>query len=245
VRILVAGANGFIGKNLLVTLARLDGVETLPITRNSTSEDLAMAAQRADFVFHLAGTNRSPDAREFTVGNVDSTRQLCAELAATGRQIPVVYSSSVQADRDNVYGQTKLAAEAVLKEYQAVTGSPIAMYRLPNVFGKWCRPNYNSAVATFCYNIARGLPIQVNDPDAQVTLAYVDDVIGSFVARLAGDSFLQRQSRELDHRCGGHRIEAGAVRHLCEFPADRGVLLRRAAIRGYPGRFRGDAQNHR
>ena len=191
-RILVTGANGFIGKNLLATLRRHDDVAVLPFTRESSGEALTAAARDADFVFHLAGVNRPPHADEFVTGNVGLTQQLCRALQATKRRIPVVYSSSIQAEQDNPYGRSKLGAEQALAQYAAETGAPVAIYRLPNVFGKWCRPNYNSAVATFCHNVARGLPIQINDPAAQVRLAYVDDVIAAFIAQLGGGSGLQQ-----------------------------------------------------
>lgn len=185
-RIVVTGANGFIGRNLLATLRRHDNVTLLPLTRESGGAALAGAARDADFVFHLAGVNRPPHADEFVTGNVELTQQLCRALQATKRRIPVVYSSSIQAEQDNPYGRSKLGAEQALAQYAAATGAPVALYRLPNVFGKWCRPNYNSAVATFCHNVARGLPIQINDPAAQVRLAYVDDVIAAFIGQLSG-----------------------------------------------------------
>jgi UDP-2-acetamido-2,6-beta-L-arabino-hexul-4-ose reductase len=146
--------------------------------------------QGVDFIFHLAGINRPQDQTEFVSGNVDLTRALCkavgAVAEATGKKIPIVYTSSSQADRDNAYGKSKLAAENVLFELQSLHVVPVHVFRLPNVFGKWCKPNYNSAVATFCHNIARGFPIQVNDPTAPVTLVYVDDVIERFMQLMDG-----------------------------------------------------------
>jgi UDP-2-acetamido-2,6-beta-L-arabino-hexul-4-ose reductase len=187
VRILVTGANGFIGKNLLATLRRHENVTVLPFTRESGGAALSAAARDADFVFHLAGVNRPTDAQEFVTGNVELTQQLCRALQATQRRIPVVYSSSIQAEQDNPYGRSKLGAEQALAQYAAASGAPVAIYRLPNVFGKWCRPDYNSAVATFCHNIARGLPIRIDNPAAPVRLVYVDDVIAAFIARLGAD----------------------------------------------------------
>jgi UDP-2-acetamido-2,6-beta-L-arabino-hexul-4-ose reductase len=187
VRILVTGANGFIGKNLLATLRRHENVVLLPCTRESTDAAVVAAAQDADFVFHLAGVNRPQHPDEFVAGNVELTQRLCGALQATQRRIPVVYSSSIQAEHDNPYGRSKLGAEQALAQYSAATGAAVAVYRLPNVFGKWCRPNYNSAVATFCHNIARDLPIRIDDPAAQVRLVYIDDVIAAFSTRLSGD----------------------------------------------------------
>jgi UDP-2-acetamido-2,6-beta-L-arabino-hexul-4-ose reductase len=182
-RVLVTGANGFIGKNLLVHL-REKGIECVPFTRDMTQRDLAAALKEVDFVFHLAGVNRPKDTAEFLEDNTNLTEQLCDLIRATGRQIPVLYTSSIQAEADNPYGVSKLAAEEALVALEKATGSPVYLYRLPNVFGKWSRPNYNSAVATFCYNIANDLAIQINDPDALVRLVYVDDVVVNFLCLL-------------------------------------------------------------
>lgn len=178
-RVLVTGANGFIGKNLIVLL-REKGVESVPYTHEMTPRDLVSALNDVDFVFHLAGINRPKNMAEFAEGNTRLTEQLCNLIRASGRQIPVLYASSIQAEADNPYGVSKLAAEEALVSLERDTGSPIYLYRLPNVFGKWSRPNYNSAVATFCYNIANDLPIQINDPDALVCLVYIDDVVRYF-----------------------------------------------------------------
>ena len=188
-RVLVTGTNGFIGKNLLVHLHE-QGIEAVPFTRDMTQHDLAVALVGADFVFHLAGVNRPKDVAEFAEGNTGLTEQLCGLIRESGRQIPVLYTSSIQAGSDNPYGLSKLAAEEALVMLERDTRSPVYLYRLPNVFGKWSRPNYNSAVATFCHNIANDLPIQINDPSALVRLVYVDDVVGNFLrileARPAG-----------------------------------------------------------
>ena len=184
-RVLVTGADGFIGKNLRVALAEREGFEVLPVTRATKAAELAQAAARVDAIVHLAGVNRPQDPAEFTRGNADFTEHLCDALRANGRGVPVAFASSIQAERDNPYGQSKRAAEKHLIAYAADTSAPVAIYRLANVFGKWCRPNYNSAVATFCHNIARGLPIQINDPAAEVRLVYVDDVVEEFLRFLA------------------------------------------------------------
>jgi len=190
-KVLITGANGFVGKNLLAHLAERKDVEVLPFTRESPLETLAAAVGQADFVFHLAGVNRPKDVAEFTEGNVGLTGALCDALRevarTTGRKVPVLYTSSIQAGRDNPYGTSKLEAERLLQAWQAETGAPVYIYRLANVFGKWCKPNYNSAVATFCHNIARGLPVQVNDPAAPVSLVYVDDVVDSFMQAMQGE----------------------------------------------------------
>jgi UDP-2-acetamido-2,6-beta-L-arabino-hexul-4-ose reductase len=182
-RVLVTGANGFIGKNLIVHLHE-QGIETVPFTRDMTLGDLAAALSGVDFVFHLAGINRPKDTAEFSEGNKGLTKQLCDLIRAGGRSIPVLYTSSIQAESDNPYGVSKLAAEEALVALERDTGSPVYLYRLPNVFGKWSRPNYNSAVATFCHNIANELPIQINEPASLVRLVYVDDVVKDFLRLL-------------------------------------------------------------
>ena len=192
-RVLITGANGFVGKNLILHLAERQDVQVHTFTSANDVELLPVLLQEADFVFHLAGVNRPKDTAEFMSGNLDLTQTLCRAVAAiaqsTGRKIRVVYTSSTQARRDNAYGASKRGAEEALFALRHAHCVPVYVFRLPNVFGKWCKPNYNSVVATFCHNIARGLPIQVNDPAAQVTLVYVDDVIARFVGLMdeAGD----------------------------------------------------------
>ena len=180
-RVLITGANGFVGKNLQLHLAEREDVDVLLFTRDHTQADLESLVTDADVVFHLAGINRPQDPAEFKQGNTDLTKALCDALQKANRVVPVVYSSSIQAAADNPYGTSKHAAENVLLDYEKETGAPVFIYRLANVFGKWARPNYNSAVATFCHNISQGLPIQVNDPSAHINLVYIDDVITSFL----------------------------------------------------------------
>lgn len=185
-KILVTGAQGFVGKNLLVHLRERAGIEAMQFVRGESMETLAALVARADFIFHLAGVNRPEDESEFETGNASLTRELCGAIERSGRRIPVVYTSSIQVVRDNVYGASKLAAEHALVDLADRCGVPLAVYRLPNVFGKWCRPNYNSAVATFCHNIAHDLPIHINDPSATLQLVYIDDVIAAFLTHLDG-----------------------------------------------------------
>lgn len=180
-KVLITGANGFVGKNLQLHLSERSDVEVSCFIREHDESDLQSLVADADIVFHLAGINRPKDPAEFKQGNTDLSQSLCEALQAANKKIPVVYSSSIQAAAENPYGDSKRAAEDELLAYAEKTGSPVFIYRLPNVFGKWARPNYNSAVATFCHNISQGLPIQVNDPSAQINLVYIDDVIASFL----------------------------------------------------------------
>ena len=179
-RVLVTGADGFIGKNLLLHFREMNTIECVSFTRSNHIDELPELLGGVDWVFHLAGINRPKSSGEFVKGNVGLTESLCTSIKATGRAIPVVLTSSIQADLDNDYAKSKRAAEETLLTLHKATGNPFFIYRLPNVFGKFARPNYNSAVATFCHNIARGLPIQVNDPSAVIPLVYIDDVVESF-----------------------------------------------------------------
>lgn len=189
-RVLITGARGFIGRNLVHHLARRENLEIATFNRDDAADELPRRLAGVDYVFHLAGVNRPQDPREFQVGNTKLTARLCqalrAEMGASGRMIPLVYTSSSQAERANPYGESKRGAEEELQRLAAETGATVHVFRLPNVFGKWCRPDYNSAVATFCHNIARDLPVTINDPSAPLRLVYVDDVIATFLRALDG-----------------------------------------------------------
>jgi len=181
VKILITGADGFIAKNLILRISEHKQHAVLPYSRANKIEDLAELVATADAVIHLAGVNRPQDPSEFRTGNADLTIALCDALRASKREVPVIYSSSIQAAASNPYGQSKLAAEEALRAYATESKAPVYIYRLPNVFGKWARPNYNSAIATFCHNIVNDLPITIHDATAPLTLVYVDDVIDEFL----------------------------------------------------------------
>jgi UDP-2-acetamido-2,6-beta-L-arabino-hexul-4-ose reductase len=183
-RILITGADGFIGANLRVRLWEAGRTDIMSITRNSTREQFVDALKTTDFIFHVAGINRPQTDAEFVPGNVGFTEEICRNLVELGRRIPIAFMSSSQAELDNPYGRSKRAAEHVLQSYSRQTGASVYIARLTNVFGKWARPNYNSAVATFCHNIARGLPIKINDAGAPLSLVYIDDVVEAFLALL-------------------------------------------------------------
>jgi UDP-2-acetamido-2,6-beta-L-arabino-hexul-4-ose reductase len=185
-KVLITGANGFVGKNLVAHLIEREDVEVLRFNRGDDVNQLSLLMPEVDFVFHLAGVNRPKIPQEFKTGNTDLTQALCDAIKASSKPVPVLYTSSSQAELDNPYGSSKRGAEEALLELSSKRGSAVHLFRLPNVFGKWARPNYNSAVATFCHNIARDLPIQVNDPKACINLVYIDDVITYFIAAMDG-----------------------------------------------------------
>lgn len=199
-RVLVTGSNGFIGKNLIVRLSELTDFEVHQFVRNDGLETLAGKVAVADAVVHVAGVNRPKDVSDFTLGNADLTALLCEAIKDTGRHIPLLLASSIQAELHNPYGESKRAAEMAVEQLSAQTGNPAVIYRLPNVFGKWCKPNYNSAVATFCHNIANDLPIQINDPSTVLNLVHVDDVVEEMVGALrSAMPGLQRRTVDTVH----------------------------------------------
>lgn len=189
-KVLITGADGFIGRNLQLRLRERKDVQVLCYTHDHSPADLPGLLEGVGFVFHLAGINRPEDPTEFKRGNTDFTRYLCeivADAAAhSGKPIPVLFTSSTQAGLDNPYGKSKREAEEILISARQKDQIPVHIFRLPNVFGKWCRPNYNSVVATFCHNISRSLPIKVNDANAVLTLVYIDDVLAHFMQIMDG-----------------------------------------------------------
>ncbi|MGI2209580.1 UDP-2-acetamido-2,6-beta-L-arabino-hexul-4-ose reductase [Shewanella baltica] len=186
--IVVTGAKGFIGKNLCVMLREHGHQNIVEVDRETSREEFAQFLSEADFVYHLAGINRPKDDAEFQLGNADLTSFIAEKLEHFNKKVPLVVSSSTQAERDNAYGQSKRIAEQAVEQYGLQTQSPFYIYRFPNVFGKWCKPNYNSFVATFCYNTLNGLDITINDPSAHVTLVYIDDVCRSLISLLDGSA---------------------------------------------------------
>lgn len=212
--ILITGANGFIGRNLRQTLSNERPGDALALIDVDTPhETLAREAAQADFVFHLAGVNRPQNTDEFMQGNRDFTVELL-EMLEKGKRPPVVLSSSIQAALDNPYGASKRAAEEAIFAYGERTGAPVYVYRLPNAFGKWSRPNYNSAVATFCHNIACGLPITINDPSVILRLVYIDDIVAEFLRALDGAA-----AKGADGFCGVkpvHEIALGEMAAMLE-----------------------------
>ena len=218
-KILVTGAKGFVGKNLCMTLENIAngcdksrGIDAdLTIYEYDLDTDPALLTQwckDCDFVFHLAGVNRPKETSEFMEGNFGFTSTLLEALETAGNPCPIMISSSIQASLDNPYGKSKLAGEDLLRKYGERTGAKVMIYRLPNLFGKWCRPNYNSVTATFCHNIANGLSIQVNDPAVELRLVYIDDLVDELLLALKGEEHRK------DDFCVvpvEHRITLGAL----------------------------------
>ena len=198
-KILVTGAKGFVGRNLCAQLNNIksgkakwykvpaDDILVYEYDIDSDPAELEVYCKNADFVFNLAGVNRPQDPKEFMEGNFGFASTLLDTLKKYGNHCPVMISSSIQAELDNLYGESKHAGEQLMFDYSSETGAKVLVYRFPNLFGKWCRPNYNSAVATFCNNIANDLPIQVNDPNVTLRLCYIDDVVDELIAALTGD----------------------------------------------------------
>lgn len=180
-KILVTGSNGFVGKNTVVALREAKKYEILTIDRDNTEEELKEATLNADFIVHLAGINRPRETKEFYEGNGGLTEKVVGFLKEGKKNTPILITSSTHVELDNDYGKSKKQSEEALVRYSDECNSDVYIFRLPNLFGKWCRPNYNSAVSTFCYNIAHDLDVWVNDPSIELNLVYIDDVVQSII----------------------------------------------------------------
>jgi UDP-2-acetamido-2,6-beta-L-arabino-hexul-4-ose reductase len=182
--VLITGSSGFVGRNLCLALTAHPEHRVFRFDLDHRESDLDEGLQKADVIFHLAGVNRPKHVEEFMTGNRDFTETICQKLYALGRTPRIVLASSIQTQLSNPYGASKLAAEEVLRSYSLQPDASVVVYRLKNLFGKWCRPNYNAVTATFCYNIANDLPIQISNRDNIVDLTYIDDVIKAFMREL-------------------------------------------------------------
>lgn len=185
-KILVTGAKGFVGKNLIAQLQNKGYTDIFQYDINSDKSLLEKYTKECEFVFHLAGVNRPKDDSEFMKGNFGFTSELLGLLKKNNNKAPVLITSSIQAKKDNPYGISKKAGEDLLFDYNKETGAKVLVYRFSNLFGKWSRPNYNTVVATFCYNIANDLDIQISNPDAELELCYIDDVLDEFSRAIKG-----------------------------------------------------------
>ena len=204
-RIVITGARGFLGRNLSAHLSTRKDYETRLVDRGTSEQELRARLAEADVIFHLAGVNRPDDPAEFERGNPGLTEQLCQVLRDNGRSPKIIFSSSIQAELNNPYGRSKAKAEHVLRRFAVETGSSLCIYRLANLFGKWSRPNYNSVTATFCHNIANGLPIVVSEPAREVELSYVDDLVAAFLREIDQ----RHTNNELGSDIPRHRIQLG------------------------------------
>jgi UDP-2-acetamido-2,6-beta-L-arabino-hexul-4-ose reductase len=184
VNILVTGAKGFMGKNLCVALRQDAQVDLYEFDLDNSPKELQQAMNVADVIFHLAGVNRPKEESEYQSGNAGFTSRICSALQTLGRAPKIVFSSSIQAELANPYGASKLAAEEILRDFSAGSGSECVVYRFKNLFGKWCRPNYNAVTATFCYNAAHDLPLSISDPSCEIELTYIDVVVEAFLREI-------------------------------------------------------------
>ena len=222
-RVLVTGAKGFIGKNLVETLKFNEKYDIVEIDRENSKEELNEGILSADFIFHLAGVNRPKNEEEFFEGNKGLTEEITLLLKSNNKNTPILTTSSIQAELDNAYGISKKAAEDALKLYGEESEANVYTFRLPNVFGKWCRPNYNSAIATFCNNIATGQEVWLSDPSREMTLVYIDDVVRCLIEATNGKFDNDDEFKRVDVE---HTATLGEIVDLIKsFKESRNTLL--------------------
>jgi UDP-2-acetamido-2,6-beta-L-arabino-hexul-4-ose reductase len=223
-KILVTGSKGFVGKNLIVELKNRGYKEIFEFDKDTDKKLLNKYTKACEFVFHLAGVNRPKSEKEFMVNNFGFTSELLDLLKKNNNRAPILITSSIQARLNNPYGRSKKEAEDLLFSYSKETGAKVFIYRLPNIFGKWCRPNYNSVVATFCYNIANNLEIKIDDPEAEVVLCYIDDVIDEFLKVLENKK--DTNTKKLLNVSKNYRITVGKLaKKIYSFKKNRVTLI--------------------
>lgn len=210
-KIVVTGSNGFVGRNLVQTLRNTTDHTIYEIERETSETAIDKYLEDADFIYHLAGVNRPEHDSEFIEGNKELISEIIEKLESYQNYPPILFTSSIQAESDNPYGKSKKAGERIVQTYGERNNVATYIYRLPNLFGKWSRPNYNSVVATFCYKIARDEAIQVNDPEVELTLAYIDDVLDEFLSALAGSGSEKSESYDISIT---HNVRLGHIVEL-------------------------------
>ncbi|MBA4283883.1 MAG: capsular biosynthesis protein [Candidatus Puniceispirillum sp.] len=218
--ILITGSNGFVGKNLVAELKNQGYTSLMLCNRDTPTEELKEFARRADFIYHLAGVNRPQDVSEFETGNTKFTEELIDMLMGRENPPPIMFSSSIQAELLNPYGKSKKQAENKVLDYAKKNNTNVMIYRFPNLFGKWCKPNYNSVIATFCYNVSREIPIQINDESTEMKIAYIDDVVENLINLLNNTQSISTE--DFYHVTPTYSITLGRlVKHLESFKNSR------------------------
>ncbi|UXU55350.1 NAD-dependent epimerase/dehydratase family protein [Staphylococcus agnetis] len=218
-KVVITGANGFVGQNLYYDMKATTDHELLTVTRDTSDYDREHAYKIADVIVHLAGVNRPKNEEEFKKGNVSLLDEMLQIVKSNPKHPRIILSSSIQAERDNPYGNSKREGEKVLEAFSQENGNEAVIYRFPNLFGKWCRPNYNSVVATFCHNIAHDEPIQVNDPNVMLRLNYIDDVVEELKRAIEGHPTIENHRPIVPHV---YEVSLGAIADLIQkFKATR------------------------
>ena len=212
--VLVTGSNGFVGKNLCSVLRAMDRIQLFEFDTANSPHDLECMLSEADVVVHLAGVNRPKNEHEFITGNAGLTESICSLLTRSSKATKIILASSIQAESENPYGQSKLQAEETVREYAEQRGAKAVVYRFKNLFGKWCRPNYNSVTATFCHNIAQGLPISISDPSKVIELTYIDDVVNALVREIMDNDLHAHPSFSFAHELTGYPVSLGELADL-------------------------------
>ena len=206
-KILVTGSNGFVGKNTVIALKETNKYEILTIDRSNTEDELKKAVLDADFIVHLAGINRPKEIKEFYEGNGKLTDKIVGFLKKENKNTPILMTSSIHAELDNDYGKSKKQSEDALIKYSDDYNAKVYIFRLPYLFGKWCKPNYNSAVSTFCYNVAHDLDVWVKDPQIELNLVYIDDVVASIIESIEKNTVSSSEDISVNSDVYGNSIK--------------------------------------
>jgi UDP-2-acetamido-2,6-beta-L-arabino-hexul-4-ose reductase len=212
--VLVTGSKGFVGRNLCSVLLTMSNVSVLEFDCDNTPAELETMLGEADVIFHLAGVNRPKNEEEFKSGNAGLTEDICTILQRLNRAPKIILASSIQAELDNPYGSSKLHAEQALQAFAETTGARTVVYRFKNLFGKWCHPNYNSVTATFCYNIAHGLPVNISDPSRSIELTYIDDVVAALIGEILSKEGTQESGFAFGAELTAYPITLGELAEL-------------------------------